>query len=85
MFQDSYFYYIQNYIIVLFSFITAPIGISLIIGAVATFLAIIWLHVTPPVFRVKEPAFTPPPKEKVDVSANIKRYKEEQARKKAGR
>lgn len=70
---------------VLFSFIVVPIGTSLIVAAIASIIAVIWLHLVPPVFRVKEPAFTPPPKKKVDVSANIRRYKAEQAQKRAKR
>lgn len=72
-------------VFILFSFVAVPMNIALLVAAIASVLATIWLHVTPPVFRVKQPAFVPPEKEKVDVAANIKRYKEDRSKKKASR
>ncbi|MBL4781602.1 MAG: hypothetical protein JKX92_05115 [Porticoccaceae bacterium] len=70
---------------VTFSFLTVPLNIALFVAVIASVLAIAGLHLKPPSFRVKEPAFVAQPKEQVDVAANIKRYKEEQAKKKASR
>ena len=68
-----------------FSFFTVSLNIALFVAAIASVMVLVWLHVKPPVFRVKEPAFVAQPKEKVDVATNIKRYKEDQAKKKASR
>jgi hypothetical protein len=70
---------------VAFSFVTVSLNVALFVAVIASVLAIVWLHLKPPVFQIKEPAFVAKPKEQVDVAANIKRYKEEQERKKASR
>ena len=68
-----------------FSAYTAPLPATLIFSGILLALGGLWLHFKAPVFRIKEKGYVSPPKEKVSVDENIKKYKEEQARKKGAR
>ena len=67
---------------VTFSLFTVSLNITLSVAAITLVLAIVLTHLKPPFFRVREPAIVSQPKDKIDVATNIKRYKEEQAKKK---